>query len=143
MVNGSSLIGLNYTVLRKVAKAAALACEAALQKGYNVYKDVNAPLIEDRDQQNKFLVVLWILYSTILFGVLFLEKNLMRFIDGPFFSLLLLLYATYYLSCRAKGKNFLFPSFAFKPYTLGWLITSDIVAVGMYASCLVIIFFRL
>jgi hypothetical protein len=108
-----------------------------------VDKDVDTPLIKDRDRQNKFIAALWILYFVVLLGVLFLEKDLTRFIDGPFFSLLLLLYATYYFACRAKGKNFLFPSFAFKPYTKAWLIASDIGAVGFYILCLVITFARL
>lgn len=102
-------------------------------------KCVDTPLIEDPDRRKIFLIILWCIYVGILCVSLVLEENLAQFMDNNLRlgSLGWLLYATYYFSCRAKGENFLFLIWGIdKPYSKGWLLSSDWGAAAAYISFL-------
>lgn len=107
---------------------------------------IDIPLIEDQYTRKIFLVALWCIYLGVLCVSLVLEKNLAQFIDNNLRlgSLGWLLYATYYFSCRAKGENFLFLIWGInKPYSKGWLLSSDLGAAAAYISFLGILVFQL
>jgi len=108
-------------------------------------KGLDIPLIEDQDKRKKFVVAIRCIYLGVLCIIFALEKNLAKFLDNELrlVSLVVLLYATHYFSCRAKGENFLFQAWGVKPPSKGALLVSDFLAAAMYISFFGVLVFQL
>lgn len=97
---------------------------------------VQIPLIEEQVKRKKIVTALWCNYVGILCVSLVLERSWYTFVDNELglLSLIVLLYATHYFSCRTKGNNFLFQAWGVVPTSRGALLASDALASIMYIS---------
>lgn len=106
---------------------------------------IDKPLIQDLGKQNKFVAALWIFYIGMLCVVLLVENSLLGFIrdERVLLAFVVLLYTTYYFSCRAKGNNFLYQLWGLKPSSQFSLLMSDFGAVVIYLFFFGIIIWRI